>query len=68
MHVFAVGRKVTSYVLWIQIRGFIDAKPIVGGREQEVTKSRNADFCSGLNSDKTLQRSIIVWLFSKYPL
>lgn len=36
------------------------AKPIVGGLEHEVTKKRKADFCSGVNSESTDHRSIIV--------
>jgi hypothetical protein len=46
------------------MRGFMAAKPIVGGLEHEVTKKRNSDFCSVLNSESTLQRSEIVSHFS----
>jgi hypothetical protein len=48
----------------MQIRGFIAEKPIVGGLEQEVTKNKNIDFYSVVNSDRTDHRSIMVWHFS----
>lgn len=52
----------------MQINGFMAANPNVGGLEQEVMKYKNDDFCSGVNSDKTDHKSIIVWLFSLYSL
>ncbi len=60
MHVFAVGRCVISFDFWMHINGFIDANPIVGGLEHEVTYSKNADFCSAVNSDNTAHKSTMV--------
>jgi hypothetical protein len=47
--VFAVGKWSVFWSLLIQILGFIDEKPRVGGREQDVMKRSNNDFCSGVN-------------------
>lgn len=60
MQVFAVGKKVLSFDFWMQINGFMAANPNVGGLEHEVIKYRNDDFCSGVNSDNTDHKSIIV--------
>lgn len=44
----------------MQIKGFMAANPNVGGLEHEVMKYKNNDFCSGVNSDSTDHKSIIV--------
>lgn len=44
----------------MQINGFIEAKPIVGGLEHDVTKKRKEDFCPGVNSERTDHKSITV--------
>lgn len=60
MQVLAVGKKLLSFDLWMQIKGFMAANPNVGGLEHEVMKYKNNDFCSGVNSDSTDHKSIIV--------
>lgn len=44
----------------MQMRGFIAANPIVGGREHEVTKNKNADFYCAVNSERTDHKSMMV--------
>lgn len=64
MQVFAVGKWLTFSSLDMQILGFIELKPNVGGREHEVVNNKNCLFCYAVNSVNISQKYTTDRLFS----
>lgn len=64
MQVLAVGKCVTFSSLDMQILGFMELNPRVGGLEHEVTYNKNWLFCYDVNSLSTYQKYTTDKLFS----